>query len=432
MNKLLFLPILLVWFGCSSTVPNWISVQPSDSKYWHGIGRVDKSDYPNPRSSAKEFAIQEVSTQIKVNISSEMKTIIRESNGSLQTTYSSVMASRVDLLLPELEIVGYYRTKDAYFAYVRLNKQKYRTAMARLRENAKIIALDFIQEADENFGIQSFQLIQKAWQEILPFSDEPIQVMYRGKRFHLYSLVKRKLNEYEARIKITGTLDFTTMKLFVDRENSLQILVTDKQTGTILSGIPVLIKSITDEISIYSDRLGKITYDIPVQSMESSFSIKYELDDQELFKDLSYQNDILPMNSKSNSIHVDVVKARVSIESSEKNLGRPLNHPMIAPAIKDAFTSRVEFVKGNSDMIIKIESDTYKKSDRNGKNYPYFTYGNASITFKDSQTGEDFFSSHISNIKGGDFGSQSTAGIRAYEKMVNQIVIELENQLLSR
>jgi hypothetical protein len=92
----------------------------------------------------------------------------------------------------------------------------------------------------------------------------------------------------------------------------------------------------------------------------------------------------------------------------------------------------VEFVKGNSDMIIKIESDTYKKSDRNGKNYPYFTYGNASITFKDSQTGEDFFSSHISNIKGGDFGSQSTAGIRAYEKMVNQIVIELENQLLSR
>jgi hypothetical protein len=304
--------------------------------------------------------------------------------------------------------------------------------MARLRENAKIIALDFIQEADENFGIQSFQLIQKAWQEILPFSDEPIQVMYRGKRFHLYSLVKRKLNEYEARIKITGTLDFTTMKLFVDRENSLQILVTDKQTGTILSGIPVLIKSITDEISIYSDRLGKITYDIPVQSMESSFSIKYELDDQELFKDLSYQNDILPMNPKSNSIHVDVVKARVSIESSEKNLGRPLNHPMIAPAIKDAFTSRVEFVKGNSDMIIKIESDTYKKSDRNGKNYPYFTYGNASITFKDSQTGEDFFSSHISNIKGGDFGSQSTAGIRAYEKMVNQIVIELENQLLSR
>ena len=99
MNKLLFLPILLVWFGCCSTVANWISVQPSDSKYWHGIGRVDKSDYPNPRSSAKEFAIQEVSTQIKVNISSEMKTIIRESNGSLQTASSSVMASRVDLLL---------------------------------------------------------------------------------------------------------------------------------------------------------------------------------------------------------------------------------------------------------------------------------------------------------------------------------------------
>ena len=59
-------------------MPDWVSVQPTDSKYWHGIGKADKSTNADSRERAKEFAIHEISSQIKVNISSEMKTVIRE------------------------------------------------------------------------------------------------------------------------------------------------------------------------------------------------------------------------------------------------------------------------------------------------------------------------------------------------------------------
>ena len=53
------------------------------------------------------------------------------------------------------------------------------------------------------------------------------------------------------------------------------------------------------------------------------------------------------------------------------------------------------------------------------------------MIFQDAKTDEEFFSSHISNVKGGDFGSQQTAGIRAYEIMAKQIVKELDEQLLN-
>ena len=431
MNRHSLFPILLVWFGCSSTIPDWATNQPTDSNYWHGIGRVEKSQYTNPRSSAKEYAIQEVSSQIKVNISSEMKTVIRESNGSLKTATSMVMKSRVDLLLPELEIVGYYKTKDAYFSYVRLNKQKYRAAMAQLRENAKETALGYIRDADKNFSVQSLLLVQKAWQEISPFTDEPIQVFYQGKSVHLYSLIKRKMGEYEDRIQLKGQLDIPVMKLLVDRENSLQISVIDRSTNQPLSGVPISIEFKNDENVFHSDRNGLIRYEIPIQSTKSTFSIYYTLNVIELFRDLSDQSNLLPSNPKKQSIQVKVVPARVKIESNEKNLDRLLKRPMIKPALKKAFSRRVEFVNSGEDMVMKIESDTYVKSERTGKSYPYFTYGSASVIFLDTQTGEEFLATHVSNIKGGDFGSQSTAGIRAYEKMVKQIILELENQLLN-
>ena len=78
-------------------------------------------------------------------------------------------------------------------------------------------------------------------------------------------------------------------------------------------------------------------------------------------------------------------------------------------------------------MIIKIDANTAKRSERAGNNFPYFSYGSASIAFVDATTNEQFFSSVVSDVKGADFYSQETAGIRSYEKMVVKLISELEN-----
>ena len=174
-NAFLILLCLFI-LSCSSSSPSWLNSRPQDPLFWHGIGYAAFDNNKNPNSLAKEYAIQEISSQIKVNISSEMNIVVTDFNGSIDNAVTSVMQSRVDLLLPELEFVGNFKDKSGIYFYARLNKSKYQAAMERLRENAKVTIINYLRDAENEFGLQSFKIIQKAWKEIIPFTDEPILV----------------------------------------------------------------------------------------------------------------------------------------------------------------------------------------------------------------------------------------------------------------
>ena len=420
---------LLTMFSCSSRPPLWVGERPNNNEHWHGIGYAESSTEINSKTLAKEYAIHEISSQIKVNISSELDIVVTDFNGSVDNAISSVMRSRVDLLLPELEFVGSYDDKSGTFFYARLNKEKYRIAMERLRENAKNSVISYIKEADQNFGARSFVLVQKAWQDIIPFNDEPLQAVYNDKNYNLYSLIKGKLEEYEQKIDLQGTLEKSTVRTFVDRENSVSITAKDRISGEVIIGLPMKIMYLDQSITQVTDNNGVTQCDLPKVSLNESFSVTFQLDDKKLFGELSETTDLLSFNSTVNSVTVNVVPSRARIESSETNLNRTLSNPILEPAIKEAFSNSLEFVQSDPDLIISIKSSADKKSKRMGSNFPYFSFGNASVTFKDARSNEEFFSSHISNVKGADFDSQETAGIRAYEKMSKTILTELEQQL---
>ena len=193
LRNTLLISLCLLILSCSSSSPSWLNSRPQDPLYWHGIGYAAFENNKNPNSLAKEYAIQEISSQIKVNISSEMNIVVTDFNGSIDNAVTSVMQSRVDLFLPELEFVGNFKDKSGIYFYARLNKSKYQAAMERLRENAKATIINYLRDAENEFGLQSFKIIQKAWKEIIPFTDEPIIVNIDGNNFNLYSLIKQNI-----------------------------------------------------------------------------------------------------------------------------------------------------------------------------------------------------------------------------------------------
>ena len=184
-----------------------------------------------------------------------MDIIVTDLNGSVDNAISSVMSSRVDLLLPELEIVEQFSNKSGIYFYIRLNKNKYRLAMERLRENAKATIMNYLVDSEEEYGIRSFLLIQKAWKEIIPFTDEPITVQYNGDNVNLYSLIKQKANEYENRLLIEVELEKDPVRTYIDRDNHILIHVKDEQNERPLSGIPIHISELDNELVIYSNCL---------------------------------------------------------------------------------------------------------------------------------------------------------------------------------
>ncbi len=70
--------LCLIIFSCSSSSPSWLNLRPQDPLDWHGIGYAAFDNNENPNSLAKEYAIQEISSQIKVNISSEMNIMVTD------------------------------------------------------------------------------------------------------------------------------------------------------------------------------------------------------------------------------------------------------------------------------------------------------------------------------------------------------------------
>ena len=425
-NSLSFFIALFI-ISCSARSPLWLESRPQDPSYWHGIGHASYEDNKNPNSIAKEYAIQEISSQIKVNISSEMNIIVKDFNGSIDNAITSVMNSRVDLLLPELEFVGNFKDNTGVYFYARLNKKKYQLVMDSRRENAKITILNYLKDAEKEFGSRSFKIIQKAWKEIMPFTDEPIMVTIDGSDLNLYSLIKQKLNEFERRLLIKGKVEKELMKTFIDRNNSISIEIRDAKTDRLLPGVPINITVFGKEEVIYSDNNGEVRKDIEFVSNPKSFDIKFKLDEKILFDD-DYDN--LELDPNVYSLSVNVLPATGRILSSEKNIGKSMEQNIIEPFLKKIFNESLEFVESNPDFVIRIESDTEERSKRMGGKFPYFVFGRATITFKEGLTDKEFFSTQVSNVKGGDFESREIAGLRSYDKMVEKIIPQLEKSLL--
>ncbi|MEL1231350.1 MAG: hypothetical protein VXA26_08540 [Candidatus Neomarinimicrobiota bacterium] len=402
--------------------------RPTDPLFWHGIGYAEFDNNKNPSSLAKEYAIQEISSQIKVNISSEMNIVVTDFNGSIENAITSVMNSRVDLLLPELEFVGNFKDKSGIYFYARLNKSKYQAAMARLRENAKATIINYLKVAENEFGLQSFKIIQKAWKEIIPFTDQPIIVNINGNDLNLYALIKEKINKFDKRLILNGKLEKELMKTFIDRNNSISIEVRDAKTNKLLPGVPISISIFDTEQVIYSDEKGIVKKDIKPIINPGSFEIKFQLDKESIW---SKDNHGLEFDPSLHSISVNVLPANGNIISSEKNLGNIMEQNIIEPFLKKMLNTRLEYVESNPDFVIRVESDTEERSKRVSDNFPHFVFGKAIITFTENSNDKEFFSTQVSNIKGGDFDSREFAGLRSYDKMMKEIKAQLEKSVFT-
>ena len=135
--------------------------------------------------------------------------------------------------------------------------------------------------------MRSLKLIQKAWKEILPFNDEPIEVIYDSQTTHLYPLIKRKLFEFQDRIELEAMIDNETIRTYVDRENTIRIKVKDKENSRSISGVPVKVTVGTDESTFYSESDGLICYNFSGLSSVSTLRLQFFLDYSELFKGLN-------------------------------------------------------------------------------------------------------------------------------------------------
>jgi len=432
-SKIYYQSILFCTFlflsSCTSKPPIWVEKRPVENDFWHGIGFAQK-DNNNFMDIARERAIHEIASQIKININSELDIIVKDYNGSLENTISSISKSRVNLLLPELELIDTYETKVGTYYYMRLNKNSYKNAMIRLKKNAVSASLNHLKQAEDDFSINSLVFMQKAYNEIIPFNDDPIDIVYRGMEKNLYALIKTKSNDFYNRISINAFIENDNMITIINEDNIINFETVDKITGNSLSFVPIKLGFQDVEYRLTTDENGKVKFLLPRLIYPKFYNINFQVDLEKLYDNHSINNEVLFNEFKKSSLSFKYNKAKAIIHSEEKNLNKLLNNKVIEPIIKSTLKDNIDFVSEDADILISVVSNTIKKAERIDKNFPYFAYGNLSISIKDLTNEKQFFNSSHSNIKGADFSSVEVAGIRSYDALSEIIVKELQTQLI--
>ena len=247
------LVIFLFVLGCSPAVdtankkdsknpkPDWLLAKPDQSIYYIGIGQSRKDGTSNFIQKAKKSALEDLVSEIKVNISSSSVLSSIDANKEFQDKYEQIIQTTAADEIEEFEQVSSWQDDFNFWVYYRLSKQRYKEIKAEQKRNAVSISLDFFKKAKESeragelvlalgFYYQGFRAIQK-------YLGEPIQLEMDGKTILLTNEIISNMQYLLDKIEVS----LTPGELSLNRRVSLS-----DQTITVKAMDKVSKKSISD------------------------------------------------------------------------------------------------------------------------------------------------------------------------------------------
>ena len=423
-------PILFLFFIACSThpEPGWINSQPIAENYWFGVGSVEKPFYGSDiREEARSKALSEIASQISVDISGSFEQVVTEHNLSLDEFATSVVNTRVENNLPNIEIVDSYESKNRYYLLARLSQITYYETIEKKRRNAVKTAIGLLDKAESEFSVQTFSFVNEAMQELTPYMDVPIEEEYplgSGKKINLYSYIKLLANSFVNRLNIFPDETEIEVKLGFTRNVKLGARIIDKQMNTPLNHIPVSGKLQGDDagVSVLSDAEGHCTFPLPI--LEGKTAIQYVnfMVNMDELLGASHLFGNLP-HVQAQSI-IKVVPPDILIQITENNLGDETDNPYVAPVIMEFFAEHfsANFVDTNdADLIIKANVNTRSLSDKPNNYGIYQVFGDVTISIENGETGEQIIEKSFNKVQGSDFHSNKEAANQSLKKMSEKI-----------
>ena len=105
--------------------PNWIKSTVSDDDHWYGYGVVEKKNIANLTKEARLRSIEDIASQISIDISSNFKRVIIEDNFSINEYTKNISSFRLSENIQNVEFIDSYRDNNNFYVLSRLNKNKY-------------------------------------------------------------------------------------------------------------------------------------------------------------------------------------------------------------------------------------------------------------------------------------------------------------------
>ncbi len=444
---LIFVPFLLNGLSAQNKRPVWIEQRPVDNAYYIGIGYASKTKHPTDyQKVARDNALSDIASQIKVQISSDIMQQVVEKAGMVADEFKSFVRSSTKAELEGYELVDSYETDKDYWVYYRLSKAKYKSLKKAKLNKAKALSLDMFKKAQaaENTG-QIAKALLFYFQSVPPiekYVNESLEAEINGQHIYLFNEIYASLQRLLSGLKLESLTPELKGKLGQPIATPLKVRINFMQgaAGRPVQNMPVrfsFTRGAGDLIKqAYSDAAGIAkTRVLRISSADNLQIVQARID---LNKLVNQENPSVVLKGIMNSlvaptarflIHVTGLTAYV--ETDESIMGQKVAVRQLGPALKKALSDKgftFSPSAAKADYLIKVKAVARRGAEMYGLHSSFVT-----LTFSvtDLHSGQEIYKSSLDDVKGIDL-TYEKAGVKALSNAAKEISDKLIPEFLQK
>ena len=401
--------------------PDWASSKPIESFYYAGIGMAYKSAGADFSAIAKNNALNDLASEISVNVSSSSLFYQVEQDENLRQEFQANTRLKSKENLEGYELVGSYENATEFWVYYRLDKSKFEALKKQRLENAIALSKQLFENAYQfkagDQYAESVKFTVKAIAALEDYMAEPLQTEWHGKQVFLLVELYGFLQQTVSDIRLQPIYASINVKRGQAVGADKLSFSTTNPNGIPLVSIPIYFYYSGERITnnqLYSNMYGIAAYTLPRISSTNSkeyfqanvnmVSLVSEATDDAFIRKL-----LAKVSGPEARIEINVVKPIVYIQSTELNLGEAMATQLLANAFKQNFVDggfEITTIKSQADYLLSIEAAT-RESNRQQQFYTAaldatFTFLSAEGALLYEKQTQGFMGMQLSNAQAGE------------------------------
>jgi hypothetical protein len=444
--------IAAILLGCSPKVqppdpdslkPAWLKTTPYQDGYYTGIGQSVKDGSNNYIQAAKKSALDDLVSQIKVNVSSTSVLNQLEVDKKLSEQYEQIIKTTAADEIEEFELVSAWEDVTNYWVYYRLSIARYRQIKEEQKRDATLLATDYYKkgkQADQNGErLQAISFYFQAFRSIEKYLGEPIRVTIDDNEVLLTNEIYASIQATLDKIKIQVEPSEITLNRRVNQQaqtvTAKAIYKDLNKTAVDLSLTAAFEKGAGDIFPTYkTNEKGEakiLMNKINSKDLEQTVGVKVDID----ALSGSSQSPIYMLIAKTLNVpkaQVDLKVQRpiVYLTADERSFGYTKANTQIANKLRNLLANNgFEFTDNKSvaDLWFDVKSDAEKGSVTGSI---YATYLTSVIKVTTVRESKEIYSTTLDRVKG--YGlDYDKSSVDSYNKALDSLEKERIKELLN-
>ena len=423
--------------------PAWLSAKPQTDQYFVGIGQSTKSGTNNYVQEAKKGALEDLVSEIKVNVSSTSVLTQIDENKAFHDKYEQIIQTTAADEIEEFEMADSWEDDKNYWVYYRLSKQRYRDIKEQQKRDAVTLALDFFTKAKQSeeskSTIQALGFYYQGFRAVEKYLAEPITLSFQGKDIILTNEIYASMQKLLDNIQLISTPSQLSLNRRVAQSSqSVMVTATEKSSRQVLADLPLKAnfdKGSGDVFPDYkTDNKGTakiLLTKIGSRDLEQTVGVSVNLlafagaNPSEIFALVSSK-----MTVPKASILLQVQRPQVYITSVEKNFGVAKSNLQVTNKIKNFLAnSGFEFTdqKEKAELWLDVNTDSEKGAVSGSI---YITYVTSVIRVSTARENKEIYATTLDRVKGYSLDYER-ASQEAYNKSLDVLDKEKMPELLN-